>query len=163
MKYDPITDAMTPEDREAIARRVFIAPDETHIGAVRLRPVTLGTLAILEETKNEFLFPRGPVKAVPHPETGEVIEMAVPENELFAALAFGYIHSADLSEVRRAAFAPRFFQERVLEFGDQLQPSQLQILIREIGDRLREIQALRFTIAPKPDNSSNDGPTPPPN
>lgn len=136
-------------NREEAAFRAFLEPEEHAVGAITLRPITLATLSQLQQTKNEFLAPRGP--------------NATLENELYAALAFGYIHAGPEKEVRRAVWSEAYFQEKVMEWGEQLSPADLGPLIAEISRRLQAIRSLAIAVQPKPDEGSQGGPTPPPN
>ncbi len=140
--------------REDLATRAFLEHEETYVCGVTLRAVTLASLTLLQQTRNEFLSPRGPA----HPETGA----PTVENELFAALAFGYLHAAPLPEVRRAAFSESFFREQVLAWGDALPPEALPRLVSEIERRLAQINGLAFSVQQKPSEGAS-GPTPPPN
>lgn len=140
--------------REDAATRAFLEPQENHIGGVLIRAITLETLALLQQSRNEFLTPRGPVREDGKPSL---------ENELFAALAFAYLHAAPAEEVRRAVWSESFFREQVLAFGAQFAPGDLPRLVGIIQDRLAAIKALEFSIARKPEDRPAGGPAPPPN
>ncbi len=148
--WDPIThseiDPGELERRETASMRAMLAPDEFPLSkGIELRPLTLGTLALLRQTKNEFLTGTG----------GKL------ENEIFAALAFAYIHAAPLAEVRRNVWNENAFRDAVAAFGDEMPPEKLPALIAEILRRLADIGALQFETKPQP--GTGKGPTPPGN
>jgi hypothetical protein len=152
--------------RRAAETRAFLGAEEAVFGDITLRPVSLASLALLEETRNEFLHPQGPLQTVPHPVTCELLQLPTMANETFAVAAFAFIHGAPISAVRRVAFSPALFREAVLEFSEQIQPSHLPGLTAEITDRLQAVTRLQFDIAPKPEKPGKGGrkaPDPPGN
>lgn len=90
----------TPID--STKERAFTAPPET-IAGLRLRPLTAGTLAILRQTKNGLFLGEGK-----------------SSNLEFDVAAFLYVHAGNAADVRKSAWDPEQFRERVLIFAEDL-------------------------------------------
>ena len=155
-------------ERESAATRAFLAPETFQFAGVNLRPTTLATFTMLQETGNEYLHPAGPLVEIPDPapeaKPGAVKKVRTIKNDLFAALAFAYIHGEDENTVRRAIWNPVFFREEVLRWGNQFDLSDLPALVGEIRQRLALVNQLKIAIREKPSpKASPDDPTPPPN
>lgn len=93
---------------ESTKERAFTAPPDT-IAGLRLRPLSAGTLAILRQTKNGLFLGEGK-----------------SENLEFDVAAFLYVHAADADEVRKAAWDPERFRERVLLFAESISIREFQ-------------------------------------
>ena len=140
---------LTPAElaaREDAALRAFLAPQETTIGKITLRPISLTSLFQLRR----MAFSR------PSAEAGEA-----PDN-LWQMMVFAYIHAAPEKEVARSIFNRALFDENVQAFCAAIPADHLSYLLECSLARFVDIDRLEFAIKPKPKENS-PGPTPPPN
>lgn len=147
----------TARDEAALKALLGAQPAEADDAFARLgkmRPFTAGTFALLHQTRNEWVLGLLPA------------EMS---NCQFATLAWLYIQSGPLDEVRKVAFDAEKFQSAVIAWGDRLddagQPlftaQMLDAAMAIIAGTLTSKAAAEFSIEPKPESARPDPDRPP--
>jgi len=118
--------ASTQQTAEDSAKLRAMMETPSTVAGCALRPLTAGSLALLQLTHNKFLTLSGSV--------ADCVIAALEWDDLYLqAGAFLYLLSADPATVRRAALGDREkFQETVLEFLDGFKVTDLKPIIEEI-------------------------------
>lgn len=149
------------EQRDADSIRAIAQPDmpplpeglEERLG--ECRPFSAGSMALLQQVKNEWLLRIPPTEM---------------ENHYFATMSWLFIHTAPEREVRSICFGPRdAFLNRVLDWADkigadgkgQLTAMQLAACDAIITDLLGLVQKAQISIVEKPDAPGEDKNAPP--
>lgn len=156
MTDSPINSAEETAARENANLQSLLEPDVPP-GLVELlgscRPFTGATLALMSQTKNEWL------KRVPASQM---------DNHYFATLSWLFIQAAPENLVRRVVWDIDAFREAVLDWSNELvdgeprvTPGQLSGADRIIQTTLGLIDSAAFSVVDKGGGSSKE--TPPPN
>ncbi|HEV7405158.1 MAG TPA: hypothetical protein VGO11_19600 [Chthoniobacteraceae bacterium] len=139
-------------DRDALNLRAMLEPDiapELTSFLAGVRPFTAVTLALMQQTRNEWL------KRVP------VEEM---ESHYFATLSWLYLQSAPEADLCLTVFNETRFRKAVMEWGVTIDAKQLAAADAIIRHTLALVTAARVAIEPKPDDApGKNDPVPPPN
>lgn len=138
---------MTHEEREKISLQTFLGPDETKIGEIDLRPLSLGSFCLLREGRNEFLAPRGPGGS--------------QENEILAVLEYVYIHTAPIEEVQSLILDITQLRPRAVAYGLSHPVADTPRLVAEIKRSFEALSAASFEVVPKPGSSKSEPGEPP--
>jgi hypothetical protein len=113
------------------------------------RPFTGATLALMQQTRNEWL---------------RRVTPAEMENHYFATLAWLFIQSAPEKLVRRVVWDIEDFRAAVLDWSTtRVTPDQLAAADAIIQQTLGLVDAANFSVEAKPNESGTTAETPPPN
>jgi hypothetical protein len=108
----------TPEATKTALENAFLEAPLT-IAGKQLRPLSANSLLILQRTKNKLL-----TNAAKTP-VDEAFDIA-DQDTFFALMAFLYIHSAPVAEVRRVVRASEIdFQDAVEDFAESISIADL--------------------------------------
>jgi len=120
----------------------FLRP-ESPVLAVKMRPLTSGSYALLIRTNNAFVKPAG----------------ADQPDHLSAALEYSFIHGAPLDVVLRACHAdPHVFQSEVFQFSEKIPINQLHEIIKEVEGGLVASAQQSVDVLPRPGSEDRDAP-----
>jgi hypothetical protein len=148
--------------RDEVALRALLGEtatieDARFAGLGKMRTFTAGTYALLQETWNEWLF---------------CAERAQMKNRGFATLAWLYIQSGPLDEVRRTCFeATSKFNAAVLAWSDRTDAAGEPLFTAQMLDAAADLiegmmaakKAADFTVKPRPVEPGVQQDDPPPN
>lgn len=143
-------------DRDESNLRSLLEPDAPGIDELLAgcRPFTGATLAMMQQTRNEWLLRIPPAQM---------------QNHYFATLGWLFIQSAPEHQVRRVVWDLDQFRAAVIEWADEqvegkprISPEQLAAADAIIAHTLNLVEAADFSVEPKPGEGSS-GPPPPPN
>jgi len=124
----------------------FIAPSESDVLGLKLRPFSLGSLSICRRIKLTMI-------------TGDAkLDDLDDEEKQRQIIAFLYIQSQPVQTVLRAIQSPDFYDEFVLPFSMDLPLHAIPEAVQEIQRVMAEAGAAYIDVQSKPGDKSEDAP-----
>jgi hypothetical protein len=124
----------------------FIAPSETDVLGLKLRPFSLGSLSICRKIKLSMI-------------TGDAkLDELDDEEKQRQIIAFLYIQSQPIQSVLRAIQSPNFYDKYVLPFSMDLPLHAIPEAVQEIQRVMTEAGAAYVEVQSKPGDKAEDAP-----
>ena len=124
----------------------FIAPTESDVLGLKLRPFSLGSLRICRRIKLTMI-------------TGDAkLDDLDDEEKQRQIIAFLYVQSQPIQTVLRAIQSPNFYDEYVLPFSMDLPLHAIPEAVQEIQRVMAEAGAAYIEVQSKPGDKPEDAP-----
>lgn len=130
--------AINIQTREEINARSMLAPETTHIGGLKLRPISLGSMELLRQLNNP---------------------LAAGESDLdtHTLAEFIWVHAAPLEEVVETVYNhPAQIAKKVTLFCMDISPAEIKLITASLAGERAAVEAASARPLEKDEESPNE-------